>query len=169
MSVLVALSIAIAALAALATWSFLTVGSILIWAAFIAWACFFHCGGDTNALKKTIIDNLFGVVVAWVAALLITKSGLIGSIGLPACAGLVVGVTVLGVCLAAHTEMFNCIPAAFYGYASAFAFLLQTPDALGKLTSASFGNVLLVVPVSMIIGALFGFISGKLGGMLQVK
>lgn len=169
MSVLVALSIAIAALAALATWSFLSMGSILIWAAFIAWACFFHCGGDSNALKKTITDNLFGVVVAWIAALLITKSGLIGSIGLPACAGLIVGVTVLGVCLAAHIEMFNCIPAVFYGYASAFAYLLQTPDALAKLTSPSLANVVIVVPVSMIIGALFGFASGKLGGMLKAK
>jgi len=169
MTVLVALSIAIAALATVATWGFLTAGSILIWAAFIGWASFFHCGGDQNALKKTIVGNLFGVIVAWVAALVITKAGLAESLGLPLWAALVVGITVLGVCLAAHLQAFNVIPASFYGYACAFAYLLQTPDALAKLTSPTLGNVLFVVPLSMIIGAFFGFTSGKLGGMLQAK
>lgn len=169
MTVLIALSIAIAILATVATWGFLTVGSILIWAAFIGWASFFHCGGDPSALKKTIFGNLFGVVVAWLAALVITKAGLAESLGLPLWAALVVGVTVLGVCLAAHLQALNVIPVSFYGYASAFAYLLQTPEALGKLTSPTLGNVLFVVPLSMIIGAVFGFASGKLGAALQAK
>ncbi len=169
MSQLVALSVAIAVLAGVATWGFLVVGGVLIWAAFLAWGCFFHTGGDQNALRKTIIGNIFGVVCGWIAAVVILAVPLAGALSLPLWAAIVVFITVLGLCLGAHLEPFNVIPAAVYGYAATFAFLLQTPEklALPKLLSASMDNALIVVPVSMVIGALFGFASGKLGAVLQ--
>ena len=74
MSQLVALSLSIGVLGGIATFVFLQfMPSYLIWAAFIAWACYFHTGGNTEALKKTIICNIFGAVCAWVAALLLTS------------------------------------------------------------------------------------------------
>jgi hypothetical protein len=169
MSQLVALSIAIAVLAAIATWAFLAVGSVLIWAAFLAWACFFHTGGDQNALKKTIVGNIFGVICGWVAAVVILGVPLANSLTLPVWAGIVVGFTVVVLCLAAHAGLLNVIPASVYGYAATFAFLLQTPEklTLPKLTSASMENALIVVPVSMVIGALFALASGRLGAALQ--
>ncbi len=173
MTLLVALSISISLLGGIATWAFLSAwsGPILIWAAFVAWGCFYHCGGDQAGLKNTIIGNIFGVVCAWVAAMVILSVPLAASLTLPVWAGIVVAGTVFVVVMAAHIGAFSVIPASVYGYASAFAYLLQTPDALSvvNLTSLTLSNALLIVPLSMIIGALFGFASAKLGGVLVKK
>lgn len=168
MTQLIALFISISILAGVATWLFLAAGSILIWAAFVAWACFFHSGGDNAALKSTIICNVFGVICAWIAALIILTVPLGDSLGLPLWAAIVVAVTVGGYVLAAHVELLSSIPGTTYGYACTFAFLLQTPDRLSvdALTGANLGNGLIVVPISMVIGALFGFASGKLAGTM---
>jgi len=49
--------------------------------------------------------------------------------------------------------------------------LLQTADSMtkAKLLSVSMGNVLILVIVSMAIGALFGLASGKVGSALTAK
>jgi len=159
MSQLVALSLSIGLLGGLFTW--LALGTLSVWAGFIAWACFFHCGGDTNALKQTIVGNLFGALMAWVAAVLILQSGM------PP--GLVVGVTVFILCMAAHVKLLSSIPASVYGYAATFAILLIDAQrfALAALTEVSYiGNPLLQVAASMIVGALLGFASSKLAGVM---
>ncbi len=168
MSALVATALSVGVLAGVATWIFLSAGSILIWAAFVAWACFFHCGADNAALKTTIVGNIFGVIAGWVAALLILNIPLADSLGLPLWAGIVVLVTVVIVCLASSIPALSSIPASVYGYACAFAFLLQTPKALSTeaLLSPNLDNVLIVVVVSMVIGAVFGWVSAKGIGML---
>jgi hypothetical protein len=167
MSQLVALSVSIGVLGGIATFLFLNSG-LLIWAAFVAWACFFHSGGDTNGLRNTIVGNVFGAFCAWLAAVILLSVSLGGTLGLPLWAAIVVGVTVLGMCLAAHIKAFSVIPASVYGYAATFAFLLQTAGMLNKdkLLSASLQNGLVVVALSMVIGALFGFASGKVGALL---
>ena len=170
MSQLVALSVSIGLLGGIATILYLNLG-LLIWAGFIAWACFFHSGGDGNALRNTIVGNAFGAFCAWVAALIILHFPLADSLTLPVWAGIVVGLTVMAMCLAAHIKAFSVIPASVYGYAATFAYLLQTADTMtkDKLMSASMANALLVVIISMAIGALFGLASGKLGGALAAK
>lgn len=167
MSQLVSLSVSIGVLGGIATFLFLNAG-LLIWAAFVAWACFFHSGGDTNGLRNTIVGNVFGAFCAWVAAVILLSVPLGDTLGLPLWAAIVVGVTVLGMCLAAHIKALSVIPASVYGYASTFAFLLQTAGMLNKdkLMSASLQNGLVVVALSMVIGALFGFASGKVGALL---
>jgi hypothetical protein len=168
MSSLAALSLSIGILGGIATWLFLTVGGVLIWAAFIAWACFFHTGGDVNALRATIIGNLFGAVAATVAALAILMIPGAATLGLPLWAGIVVAITAWAICIAANVKIFSVIPANVYGYAATFAFLLQTPEKLSveALTSISMNNGLIVVGLSMVIGAVLGFISGKLGAAM---
>ncbi|MBI3150258.1 MAG: DUF1097 domain-containing protein [Betaproteobacteria bacterium] len=168
MSQLSAISLSIALLGGLATWGFLAVGGVFIWAAFVAWGCFFHTGGDEAALRNTLIGNAFGVLLAWGAALVILAVPMAGQLGLPLWAGLVVGASVWLLCSAARIKAFSVIPASVYGYASAFAFLLQTPDklSLAKLLAPNLDNALLVVPLSMSIGAVLGYISAKLGGLL---
>ena len=170
MSQLVALSVSIGLLGGIATILYLKLG-MLIWAGFIAWACFFHSGGDGNALRNTIVGNAFGAFCAWLAALIILHFPLADSLTLPVWAGIVVGLTVMAMCLAAHIKAFSVIPASVYGYAATFAYLLQTADTMtkDKLMSASMANALLVVIISMAIGALFGLASGKLGGALAAK
>lgn len=170
MSQLVALSVSIGLLGGIATILYLKLG-LLIWAGFIAWACFFHTGGDGAALKTTIVCNAFGALCAWVAAIIILSFPLADTLTLPVWAGIVVGVTVLALCLAAQVKALALIPASVYGYAATFAYLLQTPDTMAKdrLMSAGLGNALIVVIISMAIGALFGLASGKLAGAMGRK
>lgn len=169
MTQLVALSLSIGILGGVATFIFLKfMTSYLIWAAFIAWACYFHSGGNPEALKKTIICNIFGAVCAWVAALLLVTVAPPG----PASAAVVVGVTVMIMCLAAHLPALGTIPASVYGYAAVFAFLLgnaSTNLTKEALTSASPANALVAVAASMVVGALFGLASGKMGAALTKK
>ncbi len=162
---LVALSLSIGVLGGLATYVFLAfLPHYLIWAAFIGWACYFATGGNGDALKKTIVCNIFGALCAWVAAML-----LVSAPPGAAMAGAIVGATVLVLCLAAHVTALDSIPASVYGYAAVFAFLLGNPATnLTKenLMAASPANGLVAVASSMLIGALLGMISGKLGGAL---
>lgn len=167
MTPLVALALSIGALGGIATALYMKVG-LAIWAGFIAWACFFHTGGDTEALKKTIIGNLFGIFCAAVAAWAILTLTTLGAAG-PA---IVVGITVFLMVLGAHLKPFSTIPASVYGYAATFAYLLQTANAMviGNLMIVSItGNPILVVAISMVLGAVFGLASAKLAGALTKK
>lgn len=171
MSQLAALSLSIGVLGGLATWAFLTVGGILIWAAFVGWACFFHSGGDTNALRNTIVCNIFGSLVAWVAAVIILSIPLADKLTLPLWAAIVVGASVWVICYAANIKALSVIPANVYGYACTFAFLLQTPEklSLASLTSVSLDNAFIVVSISMVIGAVLGLVSSKVGAALTAR
>src|SRR6266540_3280368 len=100
MKPLVALSLSIGILAAFATWLSLTVG-LLVWAIFLAWASFYHCGGNLKSLKTSIINNLFGGICGWAAALLIV---VVPTPGLVLRAALFVGLTVIVLVLAAHIK-----------------------------------------------------------------
>lgn len=166
MSQLVALSLSIGVLGGIATFIFLQfMPNYLIWAAFIAWACYFHTGGNNEALKKTITCNIFGAACAWVAALLLTSAPA-GA----AMAGFIVGATVLVLCLAAHVSALSTIPASVYGYASVFAFLLGKGGLTKEaLLSASPANALVAVAASMVVGAIFGLLSGKMAAALTKK
>jgi hypothetical protein len=77
MSSLLALSLSIGVLGGI--WAYLALGPlagfVLVWAGFIAWGCYFHSGGDGKALTKTICGNIYGVVIAWIALLIIFKFG----------------------------------------------------------------------------------------------
>jgi len=171
MSQLLALSISIGLLGGIATFIYLKLG-LAIWAGFIAWACFFHSGGDSNALKQTIVGNIFGAICAWIAAFIILTLPMGDRLGLPLWAGIVVGFTVFIMCVAAHIKALAVIPASVYGYAATFAYLLLTAQAMviAEMTAVDFKrNALLMVVLSMVIGALFGMASAKLGAALAKK
>jgi|SRR5262245_36714176 len=171
MSTLVALSVSIGLLGGIATFIYLKLG-LAIWAGFIAWACFFHSGGDSNALKQTIVGNIFGAVCAWIAAFIILSFPIGDKLGLPAWAAIVVGITVFLLCLAAHIKALAVIPASVYGYAATFAYLLLTAQAMviAEMTAIDFKrNALLFVVVSMVLGAFFGLASAKLAAALAKK
>ena len=170
---LAALSVSIAVLGAV--WAFLALGPlggfVLVWAGFVGWGCFFHSGGDDQALAKTIVGNIYGVVIAWIALLIIVnvQVAALGTVW-PA---IVVGVTVFFLVIVASIDKLSVVPANVYGYAATVAYALhQATDAeagtgpLANLASASFQNPLVLLIVSMVIGALFGFVSGKLAGAL---
>lgn len=168
MSRITALAISVSILGGIATWLFLTVGSILIWAAFLAWACFYHSGGDEAAFKSTAICNVFGVLVASTTALIISTFPAGNVLGATVWPSVMVTVSVAIYILAAQIPLLASIPGTTYGYAAAFAFLLQTPE---KFTPQAIGSLSLnssyvVVSISMVIGAMFAYASAKVADRL---
>ena len=162
MDIITALAVSIGLLGAVATYLFLTVGVIQIWIGFIGWASFYHCGGGTDGLRKSVFANLWGVVMAYIALLLITQV----NTGLPGVLwpSIVVGVTAAILVLGAKIEAFSIIPATVYGYASTAGYGLLSGASLTTLTAA---NPLICVALSLVIGGMFGIVSEKFAGMLK--
>jgi hypothetical protein len=173
MNNLTALSISIAVLSGLAT--FLAVGPLsgifLIWAATIAWAAYFFLGANPEALKNTIVCGIFGVFMAWLAAIQLTNIPSTAILGFPFWAAVTVTCSVLVLCLAANISALATIPVSVLGYSSAFAYLLQTPERLNKdiLLGVSLDNPLILISISIVIGTYFGQFSGQLSAKLQEK
>jgi hypothetical protein len=178
---LVALSLSIAVLGAI--WAYLALGPlagfVLVWAGFIAWGCFFHTGGDQKALTKTIVGTAYGALLAWVALMIIVNVPVAGlGVAWPA---IVVGVTVFFLVIVASVDLLSAVPANVYGYAALVAYSLHQPSAapagagqmgtgpLQNLTAANFANPLVLLIVSMVLGALFGYVSGQVTKMLAAK
>jgi len=168
-----ALAISISVLGALAT--FLALGPLggtyLIWAAFVAWGAFFALGADKGALQKLIVCGIFGALVAWAVAVVILSIPLAATLGLPLWAALAVGAGIVVVVLAANIPSLATIPATVFGFASSFAYLLQTPDVLklDVLLSVTLKNSLIVVSVSLVVGAVFGLISAQWAAAMTKK
>jgi hypothetical protein len=175
MTKLVALSLSIAILGAV--WAYLALGPlssfVLVWAGFIAWGCFFHSGADNKALAKTIAGTAYGALVAWVAFLIIVH------VSMPALGvvwpAIVVGVTVFFLVIVASIDRLSVVPANVYGYAALVAYALHQPSAapstgpLQNLASPSFANPLILLIVSMALGAVFGYASNWLAQALTKK
>lgn len=165
-----ALAVSISVLGAIAT--FLALGPLsgvyLIWAAFVAWGAFYALGADVAALQKLLVCGIFGAFVAWAVAVVILTVPLAGSLGLPLWAALVVGAGVVVVVLAANFPALATIPATVFGFASSFAYLLQTPDMLKPevLLSFSMKNSLIVISLSLVTGAVFGLLSARWGASM---
>lgn len=166
MSLNTALAISLGVLGAIATWLFLGPlgGALAIWAAFIAWACFFHSGGKETGLQSTILSTAAGAIIAGITLKIATAE--IGS-SLPAAVwpAIIVGLGVAAMVLLANVPVFASIPGQVYGFASTVALTL-VGNAGGHLTSASLENPVIVIILSMIIGAVFGYVSEKVAGML---
>jgi len=167
MSLNTALAISVGVLGAVATYLFLGVGALAplqIWAAFIAWGCFFHCGGKEQGLQSTVVCNAAGAIIAGIA--LIAAGASIGASLPPAVwAAICVGVGVAAMVLLANLPLFSAIPAQVYGFASVVALALL-PATPGGMTTLSMANPVIAIILSMIIGAVFGYVSEKVAGML---
>lgn len=154
---LIALAVSIGVLATAATWLFLgPLAAILmqVWQAFIAWACFFHCGGDVEGLKKTVICMSFGAVVGAVSVLLAGQLGALGALAAPVAVG--IGATVI--VLAAHIGFLATIPASVYGFAAVAGLIL--------LKGVAPLDALVPTVLSIAVGAVFGLASAKIAAML---
>lgn len=165
MSKLTALALSIAVLGGV--WAFLALnplaGVALVWVGFIAWGCYFHTGGDNAALQKTIAGMSYGAVLAGVALTLVS-SGTLGGLGALA-APVIIAVTVFPLVIVAGCSLLSVVPANVYGYA-ATAGLALTANTAGNATMMDMTNPVLLVIVSVVLGAVFGMASGKLAGML---
>jgi hypothetical protein len=167
MSKLFVLSLTIGVLAAI--WTFLALGPlagyVLIWAAFISWACFFAVGGDDKALAKTIAGNIWGAFLAWVALTIIVNVP-VPALG-NAWPALVVGATVFVLVIAATVDLLSAVPAGVLGYATTAGYTLTQPGVTDKLMTAEIGHPFIIVVISMVIGALLGWLSAKISAALS--
>jgi hypothetical protein len=170
MDLITALSISIGVLGGIATlWMLSPIGfGLHIWAAFIAWATFYHCGGKEAGLTKAITHLIFGAIMAYIALLLVTQIPLGAVLGVPLWAGICVLITVFILVYAAKSPMLSDIPASVYGYA-ATAGLALAGNKLGSVTVASLDNPFVNIVISLIIGAVLGYISEKIAGALVEK
>lgn len=167
MSANTALAVSVGVLGAIATWLFLGPlgGALAIWAAFIAWGCYFHCGGKEQGLQSAMVNNFAGALIAGLTLIVATRTGMAEMMGMPIWAAICVGVGVAAMVLLANVPMFATIPAQVYGFASVVAYTMMK-DAYGYLTAVSLENPVVVVVLSMAIGAVFGYVSERLAGML---
>lgn len=136
-------------------------GVYFIWAAFIFTATGVALGGTHEAFKNLVVCGSLGVVLAWIASVIVLNVPMAPVLGLPLWAGIVVGATTSLLALAAHLPMFPAIPATVIGYASTFAYLLQTPERLSNnvLFGVAFSNPLVVMIASLMVAAAFGLVS----------
>lgn len=165
MSKLTALAVSIAVLGGV--WAFLALNPLaalaVVWVGFIAWGCYFHTGGDTAALQKTIAGMSFGAVMAGIALALVSSGALsgLGSLAAP----LIIAATVFPLVIVAGMNLLSVVPANVYGYA-ATAGLALTGGTAANATSMDLSNPVLLVIISTILGAIFGMVSGNLAGAL---
>ena len=137
------------------------------WAAFIAWAAYYHSGGTPAALSKNIPAHVFGALVGYIVLILL--GSLAGSLGVPLAAGILVGIGAAIIVFAANMPALASIPSSVYGFGCVAGYALLA-NKLGTLTTASIvDNPFINIAISMIIGALFGFLSEKIGGALAKK
>lgn len=157
MTVLIALAVSIGVLAIVATWLFLgplAAFQMQIWQAFIAWACFFHAGGKTDGLTKTIVCMSFGAVIGMLAVMLAGQLGVLGALAAP----VAVGIGAAAIVLAAHIGVLSTIPACVYGFAAVAGLILLKGMAPLDAIAPTIGSI--------ILGAAFGWLSETLGGKL---
>src|SRR3954471_7791892 len=160
MPMLFALATSVGVLAVVATWLFsvnpLADHHLQIWQAFIAWGCHYHSGGKFTGTRNTVVCMSFGAVVGMVAVIGAGQMGALGQLAAPVAVGLGAAVIVL----ASSVPLLATIPASVYGFASIAGLIL-----LGKDMTAT--SALLPTILSIIIGAIFGFVSEVLMNALK--
>ena len=157
MSILIALTLSIGVLSVVATWLFLGPLAALnfqIWQAFIGWACFYHCGGKTDGLKKTVICMSFGALIGVLAVMLAGQLGGLGALAAPVAVGIGAAVIVI----VSQFSLLSTIPACVYGFGAAAGLML--------LKGTAPLDAILPTIASVVIGALFGWVSEAVAGKL---
>lgn len=131
----------------------------LLWVGFIAWGLFFKNGGDNNALKMTITAGIYGAVLA---GLFFVLSGAI-NIGGDLNAPIWIAITVFALIFGTQMPIFGCAPTAVCGYAACAGYCIHAVDGqlIPMITNISLNNPVVTIALSIIIGTIFGMISGK--------
>ena len=164
MPALIALAVSVGLLAVLDTWLYIgplnsTILAGLIWISFIAWGCHFHSGGGIKGMTTTVACMIWGALVGLGAVLLAT--GPLGSLDAPVAFGIAVGLGAAIICLSSKVPLLATIPASVYGFAS-IAGALPLHDGNPKAA-------ILPVAASIIIGAIFGYVSEMIANALTRK
>jgi len=163
MPALIALAASVGLLAVLDTWLYVgplasTALAGLVWISFIAWGCHFHSGGGVKGSTTAVVCMSFGALVGMVAVM--AANGPLAATGALA-APIAVGIGAAVICLASAVSLLSTIPASVYGFASVAGPILLA----GKAPTEAIVPVIL----SVIIGALFGYVSEVVANALTKK
>jgi Protein of unknown function (DUF1097) len=161
-----AAAVAAGLVAGASTWGSSKVTGPLLWAAFIGWASYDNNGADHGAVVESSTSMLFGVAMAWCVAIVVAEEWLPWSASISG--AVAAGTASVLIVVASAVRLFSRVPAAFYGFASTFAFLTLVPDASDSHQLIHFGwdNGAIAVSSSLLIGTGLGVVHGQLARQL---
>jgi hypothetical protein len=167
LSSLPAAAMAAALVAAASVLAFSELPMLFVWAAFIGWASYDHSGATASAAIRSSAALVFGVVMAWLVAIIVVARLLPASA--TASTALAAGIASFLIVMASRWAMLSLVPATFYGFAATFACLSLSPGAftVEALTALAWKNALFSVPASLLIGTGLGIVHGWLAGLLS--
>ena len=165
MPAVIALALSVGVLAVLDTW--LYVGPLatslvagLIWISFIAWGCHFHSGGGIKGTTTAVACMTWGAIVG-MASVMLAQGPLGTAAGPEIGTAIAVGLGAAVICLSSKVPLLATIPASVYGFASIAGPIVLRGDAPEK--------AIMPVVASVIIGAVFGFVSEIVANALTKK
>ena len=154
MDMLIALGLSIGVLLVVWTYIALGVAALPVWAGIVAWGAFFAAGGKTEGLMKTLAATLSGVFWAFVALWAWRQFGNENVLIL----SILVGIIGFIMVVQAKVPALSFIPGAFLGAATAVSVVVGA--------GTTFPNPWLKTIIALVVGALFGFVSEALAGLL---
>jgi hypothetical protein len=162
LSCLTAAALAAALVAAASVLAFSAMPHLFVWAAFIGWASYDHSGATPQAALRSSAALVFGVIMAWAVALVVTAATL--PLNTPLATAVTAGIASFLIVLASAARILKVVPATFCGFASTFAYLGFVPGAfsISAMTAFNRQNAIVVVPISLMIGTRLGVAQGWL-------
>jgi Protein of unknown function (DUF1097) len=162
-------ALAAAVVAAAAVLAFSALPKLFIWAAFIGWASYDHSGATLQAAIRSSVALVFGVIMAWLVAVIVETHVLPANVAVST--AIVAGTASFLIVIASRTALLSVVPATFYGFASTFAYLSLSSGAftIEVLTSLSWRNAIISVPVSLLIGTGLGIVHARLANVIAAR
>ena len=166
LSCLTAAALAAALVAAASVLAFSAMPHLFVWAAFIGWASYDHSGATPQAALRSSAALVFGVIMAWAVALVVTAATL--PLNTPLATAVTAGIASFLIVLASAAPILSTVPATFYGFASTFAYLSLVPGAftINAMTAFDRENIIVAMPISLLIGSCLGIAQGRLAQAL---
>jgi hypothetical protein len=164
MPALIALTISVGGLALIDTWLYFgplatTALAGLVWISFIAWGCHVHSGGGTKGSLATVICMTWGAIVGMVAVML--AGGALSPLGAALAPAVAVCLGASAIVLSSAIKILDTIPASVYGFAA-----VAGPILMAGMTPE---QAILPTVASIVIGAVFGYVSELLANALSKK
>lgn len=156
-----AYTVSIGLLAVLDTYVTATVLPVPVWVTFIAWASFFVVGGGNAGFVRSVASNLTGLVISSLVLL-----GIATVSEAPIVIAILVGAGSALMVQASKVPLLSILPAIVWGFAST----VGTTAVGGKpMTTPGLENPALIAAVALVTGAVFGYVSERLGDALTDK
>jgi hypothetical protein len=166
LSSLIATALAAALVAAASVLAFPAMPALFVWVAFIGWASYDHSGATLQAALRSSAALVFGVVMAWVVAVVVAAGIL--PLNASLATAVTAGIASFLIVLASAGPILSIVPATFYGFASTFAYLNLVPGAftIDAMTGLDWKNAIVAVPLSLLIGTGLGIAQGWMASVL---